>query len=211
MYIPESFRVADHTLAFSFIERYDFATLITSTSSGDMLVTHLPLFLQRSGDRAVLLGHVACANEHWRHFDGSTSSLAIFRGPHGYVSPNWYRTKPAVPTWNYAVVHAYGCPRAVEDRHRTAAILEYLVGKYEGHRARPWDLHELPPDYYEHMLQQIVGFEMPIDKIESKFKIGQNRSRTDREATVIGLVQEGTPDSAALAAFMEGYAGESGH
>src|SRR6266850_1418899 len=203
MYIPESFRVADDTLAFSFIERYDFATLITSTSTAGMLVTHLPLFLERSGDRAVLLGHVARANEHWRHFDGSTKSLAIFRGPHGYVSPNWYQNKPAVPTWHYTVVHAYGRPRAMEDRHRTAAILEHLVEKYEGHRTRPWNLSELSPDYYEHMVRQIVGFEMPIDKIESKFKLGQNRSRADREGTVDALVQEGTPDSAALAAFMQ--------
>lgn len=91
----------------------------------------------------------------------------------------------------------------MEDGHRTAAILDNLVVKFESRRSRPWDLSELPPDYDEHMVRQIVGFEMPIDQIEAKFKLGQNRSRTDREGTVNALLQEGTPDSAALAAFMQ--------
>lgn len=202
MYIQESFRVVDETLVLSCIERYDFATLITSTPTAGLLVTHLPLLLERSGERAVLLGHIARANEHWQHFDGFTKSLAIFRGPHGYVSPTWYQNKPAVPTWNYAVVHAHGYPRAMDDPHRTAAILEKLVGRYESHRPHPWELRGLPPDYYGDMIRQIVSFEMPIDQIEAKFKLGQNRSKTDREGTVSGLLQEGTPDSAALAAFM---------
>jgi transcriptional regulator len=206
MYIPESFRVTDETLVFSFIERYDFAALITSTPTAGGLVTHLPLFLQHSGEHAVLLGHVSRANQQWQHFDGSTKSLAIFRGPHTYVSPHWYQSSPAVPTWNYAVVHVHGCPRAVEDRHHTAAILDHLLAKYEGHRSQPWHLRDLSPDYYEHMVQQIVGFEMPIDQIEAKFKLGQNRSRTDREGTMNGLLEEGTADSAALAAFMQASA-----
>ena len=203
MYIPELFRVANEASVFSFIDLYDFATLITPTSAGGMLVTHLPLFLKRSGDHATLLGHVARANDHWRHFDGSTTSLAIFHGPHGYVSPNWYQSRPAVPTWNYAVVHVYGCPRTVEDGHQTAAILEQLVGKHEAHRSDPWDLRSVSTDYYQHMVRQIVGFEMPIDRIEAKFKLSQNRSKADREGVVDGLVQESTPESAALAAFMQ--------
>lgn len=207
MYIPESFRLTDDKLALSFIEQYSFATFITAARAGDIVVTHLPLLLKRSGDRAVLQGHVARANEHWRQFDGLTRALAIFNGPHGYVSPSWYQVKPAVPTWNYAVVHATGCPRAVEDPHLTATILEDLVGKFESRRSRPWDVRELPPDYYEHMARQIVGFEMPIERLDSKFKLGQNRSMPDREGTINGLLQEGEPDSAALATFMQRYAG----
>ena len=201
MYIPASFSVPDEASAFSFIERYDFATLVTPSAAGNTLVTHLPLLLKRS-DHPLLVGHVARANEHWRHFDGSTQSIAIFHGPHGYVSPSWYKNKPAVPTWNYAVVHAYGCPRATEDRRITSAVLQDLLQKYEGWRPRPWRIEEVPPDFYEQMVSHLVAFEMSIDRIESKFKLGQNRPGEDREGTMRGLMAEGSPDAAALAAFM---------
>ncbi len=202
MYTPESFKVPDENRVFSFIERYDFATLVTSPASGGVLVSHIPLLLKRSEDRTVLIGHVARANDHWRHFDGATQSLAIFHGPHGYVSPTWYENKPAVPTWNYAVVHAYGYPRALEDPELTAAILSELVHKHENHRAAPWRMEDLPRDFYERMVSGIVAFEMPISKIESKFKLGQNRPQEDRAGTVNGLRAEGSADTAALAEFM---------
>lgn len=143
--------------------------------------------------------------EHWRHFDGGTQSLAIFHGPHGYVSPSWYEATPAVPTWNYAVVHVYGYPRATEDRQVTSAILENLAQKYESHRPDPWLSGQLAPDFYEQMVSRIVAFEMPIEKIESKFKLGQNRSIEDREGVVRELISEGSPHTLALAAFMREF------
>ena len=154
----------------------------------------------------VLQGHVARANGHWREFDGRTEALAIFQGPHGYVSPTWYTTAPAVPTWNYAVVHIYGRPVAIEDRQTATGILEALVRKYESHRVRPYRTEDLAGNFYEQMLKRIVAFEMPIEKIESKFKLGQNRSREDREGTLKGLLGEGSPGAAALAAFMREHA-----
>ncbi len=206
MYIPASFRVSEEATIFSFIARYDFSTIVTSSPSNGMIATHVPILVKRVGDRAVLQGHVARANGHWRDFDGSTQALAIFQGPHGYVSPTWYTTAPAVPTWNYAVVHIYGRPLATEDRQVASGILEALVRKYESHRSHPYRTEELPENFYEQMVSRIVAFEMPIDKIESKFKLGQNRSKEDREGTLKGLIAEGSPSAAALAAFMSEHA-----
>jgi transcriptional regulator len=202
MYIPDSFGAPEQTAVFSMMERYDFATIITSTPRGDLFVTHLPLLLKRSEHRAVLLGHVAHENDHWHYFDGSTDSLAIFRGPHGYVSPTWYLSEPAVPTWNYAVVHVYGYPRATRDRQTTFTILEALVRKYEDPRLRPWRIEELPQEFLEKMLTRIVAFQMPIERIESKFKLSQNRSRADREGVVRGLSVEGSEAALDLRALM---------
>ena len=206
MYIPASFGVHDEATVLSFIDRFSFSTIITSSSSDGMIVTHLPLLLKRSGDRSILLGHFARANEHWRYFDGTTPALAIFHGPHGYVSPSWYTGGPAVPTWNYAVVHAYGRPYTTKDRQAACAVLEALVRKYEDHRSYPWRTEGLPQEFYEQMVDRIVAFEMPIDKIESKFKLGQNRSQEDREGTINGLVAEGSPEATSLAAFMRLHA-----
>jgi transcriptional regulator len=202
MYIPESFRVRDQHAIFSFIEQYDFATMITSIPGGNLAITHLPLLLNRREDPALLVGHVAEKNDHWRHFDGTTKSLAIFRGPHGYVSPTWYPNKPAVPTWNYAVVHVYGYPRLVRDRLATTAILASLVRKYEGPRPNPWQIEDLPPDFYREMVTRIVAFEMPIDKIDAKFKLSQNRTRVDRDGAARGLGIEGSQSAMDLQAFM---------
>lgn len=206
MYIPEAFRVSDEATIFSFVARYDFGTIVTSSAGNGLIATHVPILVKRVGDRAILQGHVARANGHWRDFDGSTQALAIFQGPHGYVSPTWYTTTPAVPTWNYAVVHVYGRPLATEDRQVTSGILEALVRTYESHRPRPYRTEELSASFYEQLLSNIVAFEMPIDRIESKFKLGQNRSKEDREGTLKGLIAEGSPGAAALAAFMREHA-----
>jgi transcriptional regulator len=207
MYIPASFRVSDQATILSFIERYDFATIVTSSASDGIVATHVPVLVKRDGDRVVLQGHVARANGHWRDFDGRTQALAIFQGPHGYVSPTWYATAPAVPTWNYAAVHVYGRPLATEDRHVASGILEALVQKYESDRVRPYRTEELAAKFYDQMVSRIVAFEMPVEKIESKFKLGQNRSKADREGTIEGLIAEGSPGAAALAAFMQEHAG----
>ena len=206
MYIPAAFRVSEEATILSFIERYDFSTIVTSSASDGMVATHLPVLVKRDGDRVVLQGHVARANEHWRGFDGRTPALAIFHGPHGYVSPTWYATSPAVPTWNYAVVHLYGRPVVTEDRHAVSRILEALVKKYESRRPRPYRTGELTRTFYDEMVARMVAFEMPVEKIEAKFKLGQNRSREDREGAVNGLMAEGSPDAATLAAFMREHA-----
>src|SRR5215471_19198631 len=109
MYIPASFDVSDERILEWFIGRYAFATLITSSSAG-LSASHIPITLRKREGRGCLIGHVARANGQWRTFDGKAEALAIFHGPHAYISPTWYATAPAVPTWNYAAVHAYGKP-----------------------------------------------------------------------------------------------------
>lgn len=114
MYVPASFAVLDEKTLASFIERYDFAILTSSSSTG-LVASHIPIMFRRSAGTAVLIGHVARANNQWQQFDGNAEALAIFHGPHAYVSPTWYATSPAVPTWNYAAVHVYGKPRVRDE------------------------------------------------------------------------------------------------
>ncbi len=208
MYTPSPFGVSDQGVLDSFIRRYAFATLVTS-SSGAPIVSHIPMMLRRNGGNASLIGHVARANDHWRALDGNQSSVAIFHGPHAYVSPTWYATSPAVPTWNYAVVHVCGKPKISTDPGFSRAALANLVTEYESWRDRPWRVTDLAPDYFEKLAGAIVAFEMPIEKIEGKFKLGQNRSREDRLGMLAGLESEGTSDADLLAKFIREHAAHS--
>jgi len=201
MYVPASFAVSDEKTLDSFIERYEFATLTSSSSTG-LVASHIPIMLRRSAGKAVLVGHVARANDQWRQFDGNAEALAVFHGPHAYVSPTWYATAPAVPTWNYAAVHVYGKPCAREEGDFTAAVLRDLVARHEVSRAKPWRTEDLARDLFEKLAKAIVAFEMPIDRIEGKFKLGQNRSQDDRAGMLEGLDAEKSPDAEALAAFI---------
>ena len=201
MYVPASFAVSDEKTLASFIERYDFATL-TSSSSRGLVASHIPIMLRRSAGKAVLIGHVARANHQWQQFDGNAEALAIFHGPHAYVSPTWYATSPAVPTWNYAAVHVYGKPRVRDESEFAAAALRNLVARHEGSRAKPWRVEDLAGEFFEKLAKAIVAFEMPIDRIEGNFKLGQNRSHDDRLGMLQGLDTEKSPDAEALAAFI---------
>ena len=201
MYVPASFAISDEKTLESFIERYDFATLTSSSSTG-LVASHIPIMLRPVAGKAVLIGHVARANDQWRQFDGKAEALAIFHGPHAYISPTWYSTSPAVPTWNYAAVHVYGKPRAREEGDFTAAALRDLVARHEGFRAKPWRTEDLASDFYEKLARAIVAFEMPIHRIEGQFKLGQNRSQDDRAGMLEGLDAEKSPDAEALAAFI---------
>ncbi|HZU37064.1 MAG TPA: FMN-binding negative transcriptional regulator [Gemmataceae bacterium] len=200
MYIPAAFKVEDRSLLYDFIERYSFATLIT-TAEGIPFASHLPLLLDR--EREVLLGHLARANPHWQSFDGMHEGLIIFSGPHAYISPSWYATSPAVPTWNYAAVHVYGTPRLLE-ADQLSGLLARLVSHYEAGNERPWQ-YDLPEDYRQRMERAVVGVEVPITRIEGKFKLGQNRTVEDRRGMLTRL-KVGHADGQALAAFMEAYA-----
>ncbi len=200
MYIPAAFKVEDRSLLYDFIERYSFATLIT-TAEGIPFASHLPLLLDR--EREVLLGNLARANPHWQSFDGMHEGLIIFSGPHAYISPSWYATSPAVPTWNYAAVHVYGTPRLLE-ADQLSGLLARLVSHYEAGNERPWQ-YDLPEDYRQRMERAVVGVEVPITRIEGKFKLGQNRTVEDRRGMLTRL-KVGHADGQALAAFMEAYA-----
>jgi transcriptional regulator len=205
MYVPESFSVVDQAKIEAFLERYDFATIVSSPATG-MVATHVPVVVRRGPAGLILVGHVARANSHWTVMNGAAESLAIFHGPHGYVSPTWYASGPAVPTWNYATVHAHGRPRAIHDVTFIQDLLHELVLRYEkGPKA--WRFEDLPPHFSEALVSAIVAFEMPVDRFEAKFKLGQNRSAEDRAGTIAGLERAPSTDAAALAAFMRSHLG----
>ena len=206
MYVPASFGVTDGRILKSFIGRYGFATLITSSATG-LIASHIPITLRKRGDASCLIGHVARANNQWRTFDGKSEGLAIFHGPHSYVSPTWYATSPAVPTWNYAAVHVYGKPAASEDRDFAKEALADLVAKYESVRSNPWRVEHLASDVFDKLAGAIVAFEMPVERIEGNFKLGQNRSREDRLGMLAGLEGEGGSDAEQLARFIREHAG----
>jgi transcriptional regulator len=157
MYIPASFRIDDPDILYSFIDEYSFAALI-SVCNEVPFATHLPLLIDRQ--RGVLLGHVARANPHADAFGDPSESLAIFSGPHAYISPSWYATAPAVPTWNYAAVHVYGSLKLISE-NRTRELVDLTVDKYESTNCNPWP-NDLPQDFREKMLRGIVGFEMTV-------------------------------------------------
>ncbi len=202
MYVPAAFSVEDGERLHAFLDAHAFGVLV-SCIDGVPFATHVPMLLEPdAGPHGTLVGHVARANPHQRAFDGETPALAVFHGPHAYVSPTWYATAPAVPTWNYTAVHVYGAPRAVEEPRRTRAIVERLVHRFEDARPAPWDGSALPEDFRERMLGGIVAFELPVARMEGKFKLGQNRSAADRTA-MHGALSADDDEARALARFIE--------
>jgi len=204
MYIPEAYRITETEHLYSFIERYDFATIVSQSVQG-LVASHVPVLLQKQP--GVLRAHFARANKHWQMFDRTAEALTIFHGPHAYVSPSWYVTSPAVPTWNYGAVHVYGRPRILKGMEDVKGLLSALTNKYEAHRKRPWQIEGAPAEFIEKLAAAIVAFEIPIERIEGKFKLGQNRSLDDRRGTVAGLQQENTQEARALADFMRLFGG----
>jgi transcriptional regulator len=206
MYLPKTFEVTDLSTLHEFIETYSFGTLVT-VAGEQPIATRLPLLLDRtSGRQGTLLGHVARANPQWRSFDGDRQCLAMFDGPHAYVSPSWYATSPAVPTWNYATVHVYGIPRPIHDADQLSALVDRLVGAYEAGMTQPWR-GALPADFKTAMLKAIVGFAIEIDRIEGKFKMGQNRPAEDRIGTVVRLESSSDPAARAMAQLTRKHLG----
>jgi transcriptional regulator len=204
VYIPPAFRVDDVAVLYAFVEEYSFATLV-SVRDGVPCATHLPLLLDR--EHGVILGHLARANQHWEAFGGGTESVAIFHGPHAYISPAWYVTAPAVPTWNYAAVHVYGIPRLLTE-DRTWEVVDQTVKRFESKHAAPWP-NELPEGFRQKMLRGIVAFEIPIARIEGKFKLGQNRSAVD-QAGMLAHLRAGNSAAQVLAEFIMRRYGSSG-
>jgi len=198
MYLPNPFKVEDPATIEAFIDRYGFATIVSSTPTG-LLATHVPVAVKRDAAGLTVVGHVARANPHWESMDGTRESLVIFHGPHGYVSPSWYTSSPAVPTWNYAVVHAYGRPRATHDPAFVERELRELLRRHE---RSSWQLDDLPREFTTQQLARIVGFEMTVTRLEAKFKLGQNRTADDRARTIDQLEQQDSSETKQLAALM---------
>ena len=204
MYNPESFKVSDLPTLHANMERWNFATLITPEPEGELQVTHLPLLLKRdSGRLGTLAGHVAKANPHWKAFSPCRESLAIFHGPHAYVSPSWYHNEVAVPTWNYVAVHAFGTPCILEDAERIERHLRQLIRHHEGTGPDSWRPDKLPREIFESLMKAVVCFEIPIAQIEGKAKLSQNRPHRDVPGVIKGLQATDRTDNHELAEMMQ--------
>ena len=202
MYIPNSFRTDDRAQLHELMRQYNFATLVTQ-HEGAPFATHLPFLLDADrGPHGTLLAHMARANPQWRDFAAGGEALVIFQGPHAYISPSWYQSHPSVPTWNYAVAHAYGAPRIIEDHDTLYRMLEALVDTHEAGFAQPWRM-ELPHDYTDKMMRAVVGFEIEIARLEGKLKLSQNRSEQDQRRVAEMLGESQDPLSVDVAAMME--------
>jgi transcriptional regulator len=189
MYVPASFAPPDAASLFDAIQRYSFALLV-SGSGDDLTASHLPLLLDRtSGEHGTLLGHMARANSQWRGAAGQPV-LAIFSGPHAYISPTWYEAAQVVPTWNYVAVHAYGRLELIEDAAQSEQILRRTVATYEAGMQTPWQLNE-SPEWTLRLVAQIVAFRIPIDRLEGKWKLNQNHPAERRAKVVAALERQG--------------------
>ena len=202
MYIPTPFLVEDRKVIVAFMQQFDFAAVVSHSDTAEFIASHVPVLIREVGSELHIVGHVARGNSHWRVMESQAESMVMFQGPHAYVSPTWYAASPAVPTWNYAVVHAYGAARVREDATFIAGVVEDLTRRYEEQREHPWSTQAVPGESYEKLLNAIVGFEISVSRCEAKFKLGQNRSVEDRAGTIAGLERESSPKALELAHFM---------
>ncbi|PZP25537.1 FMN-binding negative transcriptional regulator [Pseudomonas kuykendallii] len=191
MYLPAAFRQDDLSELHRLIADSRLATLVSHGADG-LQASHLPLLLvPEEGEFGTLYGHVARANPHGRVLAEGGSALAVFSGPDAYVSPSWYPAKAehgkVVPTWNYIAVHAQGRAEVFDEPARLLDLLGRLSDRHEAGRAQPWALGDAPRDYIDAMLRAIVGFALPIEHLEGKWKLGQNRSAADQQGVLDGL------------------------
>lgn len=200
MYVPKVFVHDDRASLHALMRANNFALLVTAANG--LMGTHIPFILDADGGRDVLLGHVARANPHWRAFDGKTEAMVVFMGPHAYISPSWYQAKEAVPTWNYAAVHAYGRPTIIEARDRVVDLLRRLIDQHETPATGPWQMERLSPAFVDKMLGGLVAFALPIERLEGKFKISQNRPADDIPGIIGALRESDDAGARAMAALM---------
>jgi transcriptional regulator len=202
MYIPRHFEERDVAVLHALLRAHPLGTWVIE-SDGQLVVNHLPFLIDAArGSLGTLVGHVARANPVWRAVS-TIESVVVFQGPQRYITPSWYPSKEqhgrVVPTWNYAVVHAHGTPRAIEDPAWLRAHVAQLTGVHEGGREIPWQVSDAPSDFIDALLDAIVGIEIPIARLVGKWKASQNRSVADRLGVVQGLVAEDDEASTRMA------------
>ena len=202
MYIPPLFKEDRIDVLHAAIRAAGLATLVTLREDG-LIASHVPMLLDAEpAPYGTLLGHVARPNAQARGAVPGVQALAIFHGPDAYITPSWYATKretgKVVPTWNYVAIHAYGPVEFFDDRERLRAVVTRLTERFETPRAEPWAVSDAPADFIDGMLKGIVGFAMPIARLEGKWKMSQNRPPADRAGVVAGLESDARDDVAAL-------------
>ncbi len=204
MYIPPLHKEDDPTILYGIMRENGFALLISNDENGPT-ATHLPMMLETDDDGgASLTGHMAREHRHLDILAKAPNALAVFSGPHAYVSPSWYETSLAVPTWNYVAVHAYGNVSLIEAPAEQVPMMAELVHQYEDGRGTSWRMEDLPDDFMAQKLKGIVGFRMQITRLEGKLKLSQNQSPADA-ARVADALANGSPADQATAHAMRIY------
>jgi transcriptional regulator len=208
VYLPPLFTETRDDVLIAHIERHDFGLLVSQGEpaadqpQAEMIASQIPFLVARRGERLLLQSHIARANPQAADLDRGSAVLAIFAGPHAYISPGWYEAGPAVPTWNYASVHAYGTAHAIRDPDWLRDMVERLSARHEAREAVPWRMRDLPPSYLESMLRGIVGIEIVVSRLEGKFKLSQNRPAADRPRIIAALERREDEGSREVAALM---------
>jgi transcriptional regulator len=201
MYLPAAFAVPELTKLHDFIEQNSFGLLVSQVE-GLPFASHLPFLLERkAGPHGTLVGHMARANPQWREAGGQTA-LAIFSGPHAYISPTWYEAEQVVPTWNYIAVHVYGQVEVIQDEDALLEIAQKTVRVYEQAMPRPWSF-DPSSTFVKRLLTQIVGFRIEVQKIEGKWKLNQNHPVERRQKVVRALQQQDGENAQAIASVMQ--------
>lgn len=198
-YLPQHFRSQDPRIALELMRDHSFATLISSDDEGRPFVSHLPLHAERNGGSFTLWGHCARPNPHWRYLQARPGALAVFMGPHAYMSPKVYPDLTRVPTWNYLSVHCTVEARLIEDDRGKDDLLRKLIADYEPPYAQQWG--GLGEDFRRRMLAGIVGFELRVTAWQCKLKLNQHRG--EAHAAMRQAYASGTEDERALAQWME--------
>lgn len=206
MYIPAAFRQHDIAALHEQMRASRLPLLISHGSQG-LLASHLPLLLDPDEGRfGTLYGHFARANPQWRDLAEGGSTLVVFQGPDAYVSPSWYASKAehgkVVPTWNYVSVQASGCAEVFDDAQRLLRLVTRLSDLHEAGRSQPWSVSDAPAAYIDSQLKGIVGFALTIERLEGKWKLGQNRSQADQSGAFAGLAASENSRDRELAALM---------
>ncbi len=206
-YLPSHFEEADTAIIHALVHDHPLATWVVQ-HQGELLVNHIPMLLDTErGPHGTLVGHVARANPVWQALSEGASSVAVFTGAQAYVSPNWYPSKhangKAVPTWNYAAVHAHGVPQAFEDPERVLDIVTRLTQRHEASQALPWQVSDAPADFIHSLLKVIVGVELPVQRWIGKWKVSQNRPVADQHGVAAGLSGQGTEVTQQMAALVQ--------
>ena len=203
MYIPAHFEETNIEILHELMREFPLATLVTLSTDG-LNANHIPLeFDPEPTPFGTLRGHVARANPVWHDFNRDVEAMVIFQGANSYITPSWYATKKetgkVVPTWNYAVVHAYGELKIIEDTTWLRGLVERLTNHHEAAKDTPWKVSDAPENYLEPLLRAIVGIEIPITKISGKWKVSQNQPPANQVGVINGLRDMKNNNASAMA------------